>query len=232
MNNIKVNQKLEKRFSVKILSNKVRTYFPNWVYEIILKIRLFFFINNCSGSDFRTLVYSDGSWINRKTTSDLKLIQKYITSKKYKTILQVGTGNMSLYKSANKSFEIFYGITILQEELNYGKDVLIKNHDTRSKILFWNKYSGDFRFLKGNRVDLIIDNDLSSYACCKYHFKKMVSAYSEILQNNGLILVGLKGLGYFDNGFGLTTKTLSRFIEPYGLKVKKTDFCYEIKKIN
>ena len=35
MNNIKVNQKLEKRFSVKILSNKVRTYFPNWVYEII-----------------------------------------------------------------------------------------------------------------------------------------------------------------------------------------------------
>ena len=60
----------------------------------------------------------------------------------------------------------------------------------------------------------------------------MVSAYSEILQNNGLILVGLKGLGYFDNGFGLTTKTLSRFIEPYGLEVKRTDFCYEIKKIN
>ena len=39
MNNIKVNQKLEKRFSVKILSNKVRKHFPNWVYEIILKIR-------------------------------------------------------------------------------------------------------------------------------------------------------------------------------------------------
>ena len=104
MNNIKFNQKTEKRFSVKILAHKARKYFPNWVYEIILKLRLFFFIQNCFDSNFQTIFYSDGSWIDRKTTSDLKLIQKYISSKKYKTILQVGTGNMSLYKSSNKSF--------------------------------------------------------------------------------------------------------------------------------
>ena len=38
----------------------------------------------------------------------------------------------------------------------------------------------------GNRYDYIIDNNLASFACCKYHFYRMVDNYLWCLRPGGM----------------------------------------------
>lgn len=230
MNQSIVVSKKERRLSVKIIAHKVRARFPDWVYALLLRLRFFFFTERCSQADDQTAIYSDGSWIERKTTSDLRLIQDYLSSIKNTSILQVGTGNMSLYKSLYDASNVFYGITIVGTEADFGRKTLSDYSDIRSKVVILNKYSADFSFLGINKVSVIVDNDIASYACCKYHFDKMLRVYSELITENGIILVGLKGLGYFDNGFGLTPRMLASMVKRYGLSVDQTDYCFILKR--
>ena len=222
--------KKERRLSVKIIAHKIRFYFPDWTYALFLRLRFFFFRERCSHAECLTATYSDGSWVERKTTSDLRLIQDFLSSKKDISILQVGTGNMSLYKSLCKVSSIFFGITIVKAEAELGRKTLSEFSDNRSKVVILNKYSADFSFLGGEKVSIIIDNDIASYACCKYHFNEMLRVYSELITENGIILIGLKGLGYFDNGFGLTPRMLQNLVKPYGLTVEPTDYCFMLKR--
>ena len=222
--------KKERRLSVKIIAHKIRAHFPDWVYALLLRLRFFFFTERCSQTDDQTKDYSDGSWVERKTTSDLRLIQDYLSSIKNTSILQVGTGNMSLYKSLYNGSGVFYGITIVEAEADLGRKTLVEYSDIRSKVVLLDKYSADFSFLEGKRVSVIVDNDISSYACCKYHFDKMLRVYSELITENGIILVGLKGLGYFDNGFGLTAEMLAKLVKPYGLSVEQSDYCFILNR--
>lgn len=222
--------KKERRLSVKIIAHKIRAHFPDWTYALFLRLRFFFFAERCSQAEGITAIYSDGSWVERKTTSDLRLIQDFLSSKKDISILQIGTGNMSLYKSLCEAFSIFFGITIVKAEAELGCKTLSEFSDNRSKVVILNKYSADFSFLEGEKVSVIIDNDIASYACCKYHFNKMLRVYSELITEDGIILIGLKGLGYFDNGFGLTPRMLGSLVKPYGLLVEPTDYCFILKR--
>jgi hypothetical protein len=230
MNQSVVVSKKERRLSVKIIAHKIRAHFPDWVYALFLRLRFFFFMERCSQAEDLTAIYSDGSWIERKTTSDLRLIQNYLSSKKDISILQIGTGNMSLYKALCKTSSIFFGITIVKAEAEFGRKTLSEYSDIRSKVVILNKYSADFSFLEEKKVSVIIDNDIASYACCKYHFDNMLRVYSGLITENGIILVGLKGLGYFDNGFGLTPRMLASLVKPYGLSVELTDYCFILKR--
>ena len=233
MNSYELNNKKERRFSLKIVVHKIRANLPNWVYENILKWRLLFFTKDCAKykNTNKKIIYSDGLWINRDTTYDLKLIQSYLSTVKNKSILQVGTGNMSLYKTLDHTARPFYGITILKEEEKFGKSVIKQRLDKRSEVYLWDKYTGDFNFLNDKKVDFIVDNDISSYACCVNHFKDMLKAYSQIINPNGSILVGLKGLGYFDSGFGLTIDMLNKYLKPYGLWGEEKENFFQIKKV-
>ena len=171
--------KKERRLSVKIIAHKIRAHFPDWIYALSLRLRFFFFKERCSEAGDPKVIYSDGSWVERKTTSDLRLIQDFLASKKDISILQIGTGNMSLYKALHRACSVFFGVTIVKAEEEFGLQTLSEFSDSRSKIVILNKYSANFSPCGGRKFSVIIDNDIASYACCKYHFKKMLRAYAK-----------------------------------------------------
>ena len=125
----------------------------------------------------------------------------------------------------------FYGVTIMTDEVDYARRVFAEFADQSAKVFQLNKYTADYAFLNGKKLDFIVDNDLSSYACCIFHFDKMISSYANILKPGGAILVGLKGLGYFDTGFGLTYRKLEKLAEKLNLKVEESDYCYHLIKL-
>jgi hypothetical protein len=218
----------ETRWSWKIILGKARKSFPK-IYDACIYVRFLTFKKSCNKNSLPILKYSDGSWVNRKTTKDLLRIQNYILQDERElTVLQIGTGNSSFYMNARSHLKKLVSITIVQEEIEYAKQISSSDFGNMYKVKFENKYSGDLSALGGS-FDYIIDNDLSSYACCKKHFFEMLSEYKKILAKEGCILIGLDGLRYFDSGFGLTEKLANSIFNHLGFEINKNNFCYVIK---
>ena len=49
------------------------------------------------------------------------------------------------------------------------------------------KYSREFLLEIEHRYDYIVDNNLASYACCKYHFHRMLDNYVWCLRPDGRV---------------------------------------------
>ena len=47
-----------------------------------------------------------------------------------------------------------------------------------------------------NRYDFVIDNNLASYACCKYHFYRMLDNYLAVMKPGGRILTDQRGMDF------------------------------------
>jgi len=228
MKDSRVNFRTERRFSIKILSGKVRGI-SNFLYWIIIEIRFIFFRRRCQGSVKNILNYSDGSWVERKTTRDLKLIIQYLLNDPRSfNLFQAGIGNSDLFIKTRHKLDSFVGITIVEDEARLARNC--QRTGAQYEVILGDKYLFDYSHLKG-KFDFIVDNDLSSYACCKFHFEQMLKSYQSILQEEGKLLVGLKGLGYFDNGFGLSEANLRKFADRCGFKVVKNNYCYELMKM-
>ena len=148
-------------------------------------------------------------WENNEVTSDEKNIVLYLNKNnliKKKNILHIGVGNSYIAKNLNE-FNFIDGITISNNELASGLDLKIKNYD----IFFKNKYSvGDLIKNKKNYYDIIIDNNLKSFACCSKAFDDLIKKYKKYLKNTGFIITSLKGMNW------------SRLVKPvYSFSFKK-----------
>jgi len=173
--------------------------------------------------------YSDGSWIHEDSTSDQIRIESYLNSVNLKgnTLLQVGVGNSSLGRKFSDRLQIIDGITIVNEEKKYADSFSISNYHV--KVI--NKYSQELLSLK-YKYDIIVDNVLSSYACCIFHFLKMLENYIKLLKTGGLIITDKEGLEYISNGFGLTYEILKEFENNFPIKVSKVNkYIIRVKKL-
>jgi len=222
----------ERRISLKTFSNRARRYLPAPLYSYLLTIRYFFFTKRCVDLARPQLTYSDGSWINRKTTADLRRISSFLSSidTKY-SVLQVGIGNSSLYENIHEKVVRFVGITIVQDEIDYARERFPQDFGRKYDVHLMNKYSDEIASLDPG-FDFIVDNDLSSYACCIHHFHTMLKSYKQVLSSGGAILVGINGLEYFDSGFGLTTKSISRIARAHGLRFYSGEQYHMLKKFD
>ena len=226
-----VVERKEKRLSTKILAHKVKRYLPGFAYHFLLKLRFAFFRSDCSRYNLQKVTYTDGAWVNRKTTKDLRKIQEYLTKKEGKmSVFQVGIGNSSLFECFldNKNVDLF-GITISDEELAYAREKFSSEIDIRYNIRYMNKYSDELKLIQ-QRFDYIVDNDLSSYSCCKKHFFLMLDNYKRLLNKEGEVLVGFEGISYFDSGFGLSELSLKRIALEKGFTFYKGNYSYILKK--
>ncbi len=206
----------EHRFTLKILAHKIKRYFPYFIYAWILRFRFLFFKKRCSNLSSPQLKYSDGSWVMRKTTADLTRIQNFLqTASAPIAVLQVGIGNSSLYLTLRANLRKFTGITISEEEVEYARSKFPSEFGLQYQVLLMNKYSADIVAID-DKFDYIVDNDLSSYACCHFHFNEMLKGYRELLLPHGVVLIGIDGLGYFDSGFGLTQSMIEKVVAPHG----------------
>jgi hypothetical protein len=84
------------------------------------------------------------------------------------------------------------GVTLGAAELDYALSSGWYNSVRRA-----NKYSRDFfEDFSDEYYDFIIDNNLSSYACCQKHFLQMMRAYTNALKPGGMILTDRVGLAH------------------------------------
>lgn len=214
----KIRFKPERRLSLKMLGNRVRRYFPRLVYPAFLRIRFALFRRRCDDVLLPSIAYSDGSWINRKTTADLRRITAFLAERKERpSILQIGIGNSSLFATIGAAMNRFVGITIVSDEVEHAQTSFPDAFGLRYMVLLMNKYSDELASLEGG-FDFIVDNDLSSYACCRHHFGSMLNAYRGLLAPGGCVLIGIDGLGYFDSGFGLTQGLMARLAIEHGFR--------------
>lgn len=228
--NLVINSIREKKFSIKILSGKIRRHVPPWLFDVLIFTRYYFFKQNCGSISTPQALYSDGSWVNRSTTKDLLRIQDYFASaEKHYTYLQVGIGNSSFFEKVGPFSKKIIGITIVPEEIRFAEEKYKDLIGNKYSVYLMNKYSIDTSILS-EKIDVIIDNDISAYACCKKHFDDMLSLYKTILSDNGCIIVGLLGLSYFDTGFGLTENLAQKYAERHGFSFKKQKYFYIFQK--
>ncbi len=225
--------KAENRFTLKIIAHRIRKYFPSWFYNCLLLIRFYTFKNVCDDTLVSKVVYSDGSWISRKTTRDLRRIQTYLSKiERPIDVLQIGVGNSSLYRELqSKPLSRMIGITIVSEELDYAMSMFPKDFGGRYKVFIANKYSEEINYI-GSEFDYIVDNDIGSYSCCRYHFLKMLENYHSLLKADGVVLIGHDGLKYFDSGFGLTESMMTRIAKRYEFNLSMDEYSYRLKRKN
>ncbi len=134
-------------------------------------------------------------WEDRKVTNDEIEVVNYLNSlnndKQFK-ILHIGIGNSYIAQNLN-NYDSIHGISVANNEIIFANKLKINNY----KCFFLNKLSeGAFNNDLFNKYDFIIDVNLKSYSCCNKAFCKMFNEYTKILNYNGSILTGKKGMNW------------------------------------
>ncbi len=216
----------ERRLSTKIIAGKLRSRVPVSLYNGYLHIRYALFKRRCRDLSMPGIKYSDGSWVKRKTTEDLRNMQKYLSSQDTPlSIFHVGIGNSSLFGLLGQRTSRFTGITISEDEIAFAREQFPNDVGLKYDVRLANKYSSDLVSL-GRDFDYIVDNDLSSYACCRHHFFDMLSSYRAMLRQGGAVLLGFNGLRYFDTGFGLSERMMKKIAADHHMVLRRGEFCY------
>ncbi|MCU0442493.1 MAG: hypothetical protein MUE96_08850 [Bacteroidia bacterium] len=200
-----------------------------WFFSVFRNYRFNHFPQKCSISLSPKHRYYDGSWLLKRSTPDQHRIINYLCTQELnvKEILHVGIGNSDLGKLLATKAQSIDGITVVEAEVDYAISLNIPNY--QSYLI--NKYSIDTLSLN-TKYDYIIDNNLSSYACCIAHFEQMMKQYLVLLKPNGKIITDSLGLQYFWNGFGLTLPQLKIWEQPLAFKAILIDkYIIEITKV-
>jgi hypothetical protein len=91
------------------------------------------------------------------------------------------------------------GLTVSSREKARADSLGIANY--RTHLL--SKHSRELIVVLTSSFDYIIDNNLASFACCKYHFYLMMDSYLSLLAPGGSILTHQRGMNWacLDPGF-------------------------------
>lgn len=133
-------------------------------------------------------------WAERESTPDQKRIEKFLSFQDLngKNLLHVGIGNSELAKNFCSGADAIDGITIQNQEYKKGRELGIANY----RVFLLNKYSAVMPAILGASYDVIIDNNPSSFACCRKHFYTMLNNYVLLLKPGGEIITDKLGLGW------------------------------------
>jgi glycosyltransferase involved in cell wall biosynthesis len=90
-----------------------------------------------------------------------------------------------------------------------------------------NKYSQAFRgYLPLNAYDVIVDNNIASYACCQFHLKALMENYSNLLAPSGWLLTTQQGMEWSatDSCWKLSDADLACLAGQFDLAVTKAGY--------
>jgi hypothetical protein len=147
------------------------------------------------------------------TTVDQERIEAVLASRDLSgaRILHAGIGSSGLARRFSDRVALIDGLTISASEKAFADSLRVPNYT----IFNLNKHTRDFNRAIVNRYDYIVDNNLASFACCKYHFYVMLDNFLSVLDAGGEILTDQYGLDWacFDPNFAMTFDDL-RSLEP------------------
>ena len=113
-------------------------------------------------------------------------------------LLHVGIGNSRLAQRFASRAERIDGITVSLNEKSHAESLGLQHYT----VYILNKHSREFAGVIAHTYDFVIDNNLASFACCKYHFHVMVESYLRLLKGHGRILTEQRGMDWYHGEVG------------------------------
>jgi hypothetical protein len=147
-----------------------------------------------------------------------------------KNILHVGVGNSKFARRFASRVSLIDGLTVSHNEKTLADSAGISNY----AVYLLNKYSREFIQTIKNSYDFIIDNNLASFACCKYHFYLMLDNYIWSLKPGGRILTDQQGMDWVieDPRWKLTYQDLLALENKFPVKAGRiTDTVFSIQAV-
>src|SRR5215210_728588 len=131
---------------------------------------------------------------NDETTVDQARIEAVLDKMELSgtNILHVGVGNSKFAQRFASRANLIDGLTVNQNEKALADSLRISNY----MPYLLNKYGREFLLTLTHRYDFIIDNNLASFACCKYHFYRMLDNYLWSMLPGGQILTDQQGMDW------------------------------------
>lgn len=146
-------------------------------------------------------------------------------------LLHVGMGNSHLAMRLSTRCRRIDGITVADAERHRGRTLGLPNYFAHKA----NKYSVALPAILNRHFDVIIDNNLASFACCGFHLLVMFSSYRLMLRPGGSILTDRQGMEWTvaDPRWRLSEEDLAALSATFGLAMTKvTDWVYELTRTN
>lgn len=137
-------------------------------------------------------------WINRATTEDQLRVEEQLENlvEVSSSILHIGAGNSSLGRRLAARVTMVLATTLHDEERIFSEGLGIRNYVVHTA----NKFCEDMDRIDG-QFDFLVDTNPSGFACCLFHFSRMMISYVELLKRGGgLFLTGKKGLNWVCTG--------------------------------
>jgi hypothetical protein len=107
-------------------------------------------------------------------------------------ILHVGVGNSGLAKRFAGRARLIDGLTVSEAEKELADSLAIPGYT----VHLLSKYGREFGVRVANRYDYVVDNNLASFACCKFHFHRMLDNYVWCMKAGGRILTDQRGMDF------------------------------------
>ena len=151
----------------------------------------------CGEFDHPGLATDMPIWVDHtrdETTVDQARIEDVLEGMELdgRAILHVGVGNSGLAKRFAPLVELIDGLKVSDPEKALADSLEIPNYS----VHLLSKYSREFLLHIGNRYDYVVDNNLASFACCKYHFFRMLDNYLWCMKPGGRILTDQRGMDW------------------------------------
>ena len=137
-------------------------------------------------------VARDVDYSNMPSTQDQLGIETYLekVDLKDKSILHIGIGNSKFALRFGSENTRIDGLTVSPPEFEKAQQLALPFY----RPLMLNKYGNDLKSNLNPPYDIIIDNNLASFACCQTHFLQMIRAFVDMLSPDGQILTHNRGL--------------------------------------
>ena len=146
-------------------------------------------------------------------------------------ILHIGVGNSRFAERFAPRVRRVDGLTVCEPEKHLAGGLAIANYT----VHLLSKYSREFLLEIEHRYDYIVDNNLASYACCKYHFHRMLDNYVWCLRPGGRVLTEQRGMDFTvedDPRWKLSYDDLVAVGRRFGLRAGAvTDTVYELRRV-
>lgn len=142
-------------------------------------------------------------------------------------ILHVGVGNSQLAARLAARCRRIDGITVHERERYRAARLSLFNY----RVLRVSKYDVALPAVLARQYDVIVDNNLASFACCGFHLMLMFSSYRFLLRPGGAILTDEQGMAWTagDPRWRLTPADLLEVGRAFHMEVMRiTDTVYAL----
>jgi hypothetical protein len=147
-----------------------------------------------------------------------------------KNILHVGVGNSKFARRFASRVHLIDGLTVSRNEKALADSLKIDNYT----VYLLNKYSREFILTISHKYDFVMDNNLASFACCKYHFYLMLDNYLWSMRPGGQILTDQQGMDWVieDSRWVLTYEDLLALEKKIPVRASRmTETVFSIQKV-